>query len=102
MDFQFNPDRTILGTAFTRAGEEQFSLSETDRFQHVLAIGKTGRGKTTLLENMLMQDIYAGRGIGLIDPHGDLSRSLLEHFPSFRARDLVLIDPSDDERVVTF
>ena len=51
----------------------------------ILAIGKTGRGKTTLLENMLVQDIYAGRGIGLIDPHGDLSRSLLnDHFPSFR------------------
>ena len=43
-----------------------------------------------------------GGAWGLIDPHGDLSRSLLEHFPSFRARDLVLIDPSDDERVVTF
>jgi hypothetical protein len=102
MDFTFNPDRTILGTAFTRAGEEEFSLSETDRMSHCLCIGKTGRGKTTLLENMIVQDIYAGRGVGLIDPHGDLSRSLLEHFPSFRARDLVLMDPADDERVVTF
>ena len=92
MEFQFDPHRTILGTAFTAAGEEEIALSERDRLQHVLAIGKTGRGKTTLLENMLVQDLYAGNGVGLIDPHGDLSRSLLDHFPSFRARDLVLIE----------
>jgi len=102
MEFQFDPHRTILGTAFTGAGVEEIALTERDRMQHVLAIGKTGRGKTTLLENMLLQDLYAGNGVSLIDPHGDLSRSLLEHFPSFRARDLVLIDPADDDRVVTF
>lgn len=102
MEFTFDPDRTILGTAYTPAGEEVLALSERDRLQHMLVLGKTGRGKTTLLENIIVQDIYAGRGVGVIDPHGDLSRALLEHIPSFRARDLVYIDPSDEERVVTF
>jgi hypothetical protein len=102
MEFQFDPARTVLGTSFTHAGEEPFALTERDRMSHVLAIGKTGRGKTTLLENIIVQDIYAGRGLAVLDAHGDLAQSLVEHFPSFRARDLVLIDPSDTERVVTF
>jgi hypothetical protein len=58
--------------------------------------------QTTLFENIIVQDIYAGRGVGVIDPHGDLSQSLLARLPSWRARDLVYIDPSDNERVVTF
>jgi hypothetical protein len=102
MEFQFSADRTILGTAFTRAGEEEFSLSERDRMTHCLCIGKTGHGKTTLLTNIAVQDIYAGRGIAVIDPHGDMSRALLEYLPSWRARDLVYINPVDEERVVSF
>src|SRR5262249_56122222 len=46
--------------------------------------------------------MYAGRGVGVIDPHGDLSRHLLNHMPAPRARDLVYIDPSETERIVTF
>jgi hypothetical protein len=59
-------------------------------------------GKTTVLKNMILQDIYASRGVGVIDPHGDLSQDLLNAFPKWRARDLIYIDPSDEERVVTF
>jgi hypothetical protein len=102
IDFQFDPDRTVLGTVFTCAGEGLFALSPEDRLKHMLAIGKTGMGKTTLLHNMIVQDIYAGRGVGVIDPHGDLSRDLLNAIPTWRTQDLVYIDPSDLERVVTF
>jgi hypothetical protein len=102
IDFQFDPDRTVLGTVFTRAGEEEFAFSLVDRLKHVLAIGKTGMGKTTLLKNMALQDMYAGRGFAFIDPHGDVSRDLLESIPSWRTQDLVYINPSDPERVVTF
>jgi hypothetical protein len=102
IDFQFDPDRTVLGTVFTHAGEEVFALTLDDRLKHMLAIGKTGTGKTTLLYNMIVQDMYAGRGFAVIDPHGDLSRDLLDAIPRWRAQDLVYIKPSDQERVVTF
>jgi type IV secretion system coupling TraD/TrwB family protein len=102
IDCQFDPDRTVLGTVFTHAGEEVLGLSLEDRLKHVLAIGKTGMGKTTLLYNMIAQDMYAGRGFAVIDPHGDLSRDLLNAIPRWRTQDLVYINPSDRERVVTF
>ncbi len=102
MDFSFDPAQTVLGTVFTHAGEEQLALSETDRLNHMLVIGKTGMGKTTLLKNIALQDMHTGRGVGIIDPHGDLSRDLLDQYPLSRSRDLVYIDPSDEERVVTF
>jgi hypothetical protein len=57
IDFQFDPDWTVLGTVL--AGEELFALTEEDRLKHVLAIGKTGMGKT-LLKNMAVQDMNAG------------------------------------------
>src|SRR5262245_52011901 len=100
--FQFQQDRTILGTVFTHAGEKQYALSETDCFNHMLVIGKTGMGKTTFLKNLILQDIYASRGVGVIDPHGDLTNDLLEQYPRWRARELVYINPSDQDRVVTF
>ena len=100
--FNFHPDQTLLGSVFTRAGEESYELSNDDRFNHTLVIGKTGMGKTTLLKNIVLQDIHTGRGVGVIDPHGDLTHDLLESYPRWRARELVYIDPSDDERVVTF
>lgn len=102
IDFQFDPDRTLLGSVFTAAGEGEFALSADDRLKHLLLIGKTGMGKTTVLKNIALQDIYAGRGLAVLDPHGDLSRELLDAFPSWRARDLVYIDPNDRDRVVTF
>src|SRR5262249_26056086 len=102
MDFHFQNDRTILGSVFTAAGEEDISLTELDRMQHMLVIGKTGMGKTRLLKNLILQDIYAHRGAGIIDPHGDLQHELLDAFPRHRARDLVYLNPDDRERVVTF
>jgi DNA helicase HerA-like ATPase len=100
--FQFDPDRTVLGTVFTHAGEEDFALSQLDRMNHMLVIGKTGMGKTRLLRNIILQDIHTGRGVGVIDPHGDLQNDILNEYPSWRARELVYLDPNDPERIVTF
>jgi Helicase HerA, central domain len=100
--FEFDPERTVLGTAFTRAGEEELALSELDRLNHLLVIGKTGMGKTQLLRNIILQDIHTGRGVGVLDPHGDLQHELLNEYPRWRARHLVYLDPNDSERVVTF
>jgi uncharacterized protein DUF87 len=101
IDFQFDPDRTVLGTVFTHAGQGDFALSQLDRMNHMLVIGKTGMGKTKLLKNIILQDIHTGRGVGVIDPHGDLQNELLNEYPAWRARDLVYLDPNDSERVVT-
>jgi hypothetical protein len=81
-------------------GEEPFSLSETDRRQHVYVVGKTGTGKTTLLRNLILQDICQGKGVGIIDPHGDLAQDLLNHFPPCRADDLVYFDPADRDHPI--
>lgn len=72
-----------------------FGLSIADRRQHVLLLGKTGVGKSTLLRNMLIQDIQAGRGCLFIDPHGDEAERLLDYVPPWRTEDVVYLDPSE-------
>jgi hypothetical protein len=96
-----NPWRTVLGTAFTRAGEEAIGWSLHDLLGHMWLIGKSGRGKTTTLHNLAVDLMRAGFGLGVIDPHGDLSRDLLTALPSSRVRDLVYFDPSSPH-IVTF
>jgi hypothetical protein len=82
--------------------EVPFSLSPEDRRHHVYVVGKSGTGKTTLLRNMILQDIEAGRGVGLIDPHGDLALDIMDHIPRHRAEDVAYFDPSDAEHPVGF
>ena len=72
-----------------------FGLSVAERRQHVLLLGKTGVGKSTLLRNMIVQDIQAGRGCLFIDPHGDESERLLDFVPPWRTADLIYLDPTD-------
>jgi len=91
-----------LGTREIWGRRHRFGLDAEARRQHVYAIGKTGTGKSSLIFNMIVQDLEAGRGVGLIDPHGDLAESLLDAFPPWRADDLVYFDPSDTEYPVAF
>ncbi|WP_436644547.1 type IV secretory system conjugative DNA transfer family protein [Microbaculum sp. FT89] len=70
-------------------------LSRTDRRRHLYLIGQTGTGKSTLLRELIAQDIEAGEGIALIDPHGDLAHDVLARVPPRRIDDVVLLDPSD-------
>jgi Helicase HerA, central domain len=102
MNFDFERHHTILGTVFTHAGEEELALCELDRMNHMLVIGKTGMGKTRSLKNIIIQDIHTGRGVGVIDPHGDLQNEILDELPRRRAGDLVYLNPDDQERVATF
>src|SRR5436190_22734574 len=96
-----DPGRTVLGTAFSRAGEEVIGWSLDDLLGHMWLLGKSGRGKTTTLYNLAASLMHAGEGLAVVDPHGDLSRDLLDAIPSSRVRDLVYLDPSS-ERVATF
>src|SRR4051794_37748141 len=88
-------DKIFLGFRHEWGGDQPFSLELPQRRQHVYVIGQTGTGKSTLLRNMILQDIDAGRGVGLIDPHGDLAREALDHIPSKRTDDVVCFDPAD-------
>ena len=84
-----------LGLRDGYGGERPFFLSPADRRYHTYIIGQTGTGKSTLLKHILMQDILAGRGVGLIDPHGDLAGELLDCIPRSRTEDVVYFNPGD-------
>src|SRR5689334_12477815 len=89
-----------VGTREYWGGSQPFGLYPADRRQHVYCIGKTGTGKSTLLRNLIPQDIHAGRGVGLIDPHGDLANDVLDHIPSWRTDDVVYFNPGDLEHPI--
>ncbi|MBI4091632.1 MAG: type IV secretion system DNA-binding domain-containing protein [Candidatus Levybacteria bacterium] len=75
-----------------------FGIKTADRRKHVYTIGKTGAGKSTLIANMAIDDIRKDRGIGIIDPHGDLSEIILDYIPKRRANDVIYLEPFDTER----
>lgn len=77
-------------------------LSEKDRSAHMYVVGQTGTGKTTLLKNMILSDMQTGKGLCVIDPHGDLFDEILEIVPDERKDDVVIFDPSDNEFPVGF
>ncbi|MEK9143110.1 MAG: type IV secretion system DNA-binding domain-containing protein [Patescibacteria group bacterium] len=87
-----------LGFSRYRGVSREIYLSEDDRRRHMYIIGKTGTGKSQLLEEMVMQDIAAGRGLAVVDPHGDLVDGILSRMPPERAEDVIYFDPSDSER----
>ncbi len=76
-------------------GKEPFGIPFEDRRQHLYCLGKSGTGKTTLLRNLLLHDIEAGRGVGLIDVHGDLAHEILDYIPGRRTDDVVYFRPGD-------
>lgn len=78
--------------------ETIFGIKDADRRKHIYAIGKTGAGKSTLIANMAIDDIRKGRGIGIIDPHGDLSEIILDYIPKRRMNDVVYLEPFDTSR----
>jgi hypothetical protein len=93
---------SILGMRHGWGDDKPCALSPSDRRHHAYVIGKTGTGKTTLLKNLIIQDIEAGRGVGVIDPHGDLANELLDFIPGWRVNDVAYFDPADSEVVVGF
>ncbi|MCT4592352.1 MAG: type IV secretion system DNA-binding domain-containing protein [Candidatus Gracilibacteria bacterium] len=93
---------TLLGETNFRGQKREFGIREDDRRRHIYIVGKTGMGKSTLLENMIFSDIQAGKGVAVVDPHGDLADAILGFVPSNRTNDVVLFDPSDSDYPVSF
>ncbi len=96
---RYRDQRGVYGV---RQEDLPFSLSAGDRRHHLYMLGKTGTGKSTLLESLIVQDLAEGRGVGLIDPHGELAEAVLEHVPSHRTREVVYFNPGDVDRPVGF
>ena len=93
---------TLLGKTDYRGISHEFGIKTSDRRRHIYIIGKTGMGKSTLLENMIFSDIRSGKGIAVVDPHGDLADKILDFVPPNRTNDVILFDPSDRDHPVAF
>lgn len=95
-------DLTVLGKSNYRGMDRLFGIQQEDRRRHIYIIGKTGMGKSTLLENMVLSDIQEGKGVAVVDPHGDLADHILDNIPSNRTNDVIVFDPSDRDFPVAF
>lgn len=98
-----NPDRvTYFAATDARGKRVPFGIKAKDRARHMYVIGKTGMGKSTLLENMAIQDIRNGEGMAFIDPHGSAVEKLLDFIPADRVKDVVYFAPFDLDNPIAF
>ena len=95
-------DIIFFGRTNFRNQLRKFGIKTDDRRRHMYLIGKTGVGKSTLLENMVLADIYLGHGIGLVDPHGDFAEKIVDFIPEHRINDVVYVNPADTDFPVAF
>lgn len=86
-----------LGVNIHFGKESLVSISDQQRLRHMHVIGATGTGKSSLLLNLITEDIEQGRGVAVLDPHGDLIEEAIKHIPEERLKDVVLVDPGDSE-----
>jgi hypothetical protein len=85
----------LIGKSIFRKEERPVYISEDDRRRHVYVVGQTGTGKSTLLKNMAISDVVSGKGLAVIDPHGDFIEDVLDLIPKERYEDVIIFDPSD-------
>lgn len=95
-------DITIFGQTNYRHQLRPFGIKREDRARHMYIIGKTGMGKTTLLENLIISDIINGEGCCYIDPHGDTAEKILDFIPAHRINDVVYMNPADTSFPIAF
>ncbi len=93
---------TVFAETNFRNQRIRFGIKQDDRRRHMYIIGKTGMGKSVLLENLVYADIIAGHGVCYIDPHGDTAEKIIDCIPSHRINDVVYINPADMEYPIAF
>lgn len=91
-----------LGNNVYRQHSQPVVLDDDARRRHAWCLGQTGTGKSTLLLNLIEQDMRAGRGLCVLDPHGDLIEMILARVPNERAEDVIVVDPADREVPIGF
>ncbi|MEK7644614.1 MAG: type IV secretion system DNA-binding domain-containing protein [Patescibacteria group bacterium] len=97
-----NEDICLFAETTFRNQPRRFGIKLDDRRRHMYVIGKTGMGKTTMLENMVLGDIYKGHGVGIVDPHGDFAEKIIDFIPPSRINDVVYFNPGDMDYPIGF
>ncbi len=95
-------DITLFAETNFRNERRRFGIKRDDRRRHMYLIGKTGMGKSTMLENMIVEDIRAGHGVAIVDPHGDLVEKIVDYIPSSRINDVIYFNPADSDFPIAF
>ena len=85
-----------------QGNRQAVNIGADERMRHMFIAGQTGTGKSTFMENMIIQDILAGRGVGVIDPHGDLVDQIVAKIPEYREKDVILFDVLDRKRPIGY
>ena len=99
----FDPEKiTFFAKTDARGAQVPFGIKAKDRQRHMYVVGKTGMGKSTLLENMAAQDIASGEGMAFIDPHGSAALTLLDYVPEHRVNDVIYFAPFDMGHPISF
>src|SRR4030042_110346 len=93
---------TIFAQTNFRNQQVKFGIRTDDRRRHLYVLGKTGMGKTNLLETMIIQDIQRGKGVAVVDPHGELAEKVIKFIPSDRINDVVYFNPADINYPIAF
>ncbi|HBT75210.1 TPA: hypothetical protein DEB29_04380 [Candidatus Wolfebacteria bacterium] len=92
---QLPTEGTLIGESLFRGDRKKIYLTPQDRVRHTYVIGQTGTGKSTLLVQMALEDIKQGKGVCIIDPHGELVDKILSLIPEHRYEDVIVFDPAD-------
>src|SRR3989338_3276973 len=90
-----DPDINFFAMTNFRNQNRKFGIKLDDRRRHMYIVGQTGMGKTTILENRVLNDIYAGHDVGLVDPHGYFAEKIINYIPPQRINDVVYFNPAD-------
>lgn len=97
-----NQEITFFAKTNFRNQQRVFGIKTDDRRRHMYVIGKTGMGKTNLLENLVIQDIQHGHGVAFIDPHGDTAEKIIKAIPAHRINDVIYFNPADQDFPLAF
>lgn len=95
-------DLTVIGATNFRNVFRSFGIKREDRKRHIYIVGKSGTGKSTLIENMAVDDVATGRGVIVVDPHGELADKVLACVPNERIQDVIVFDPADRAYPIAF
>ncbi len=101
-DEKIDPDITLLAQTTYRGQNKPFGITRDDRRRHMYIIGKSGTGKSRLLENLAISDIQKGEGVAIVDPHGELIDRILKYIPRNRIDDVVYFNPADRNFPIAF